>query len=146
MQRDSLRFPVGMRTWLWVSLGSLFATGVLGLVLHYGTHPEDDSGSRIQSAEPWLLRLHGLAAFIALMVLGAVYILHVKPAWNTRRNRVSGLLLTCGLILLILSGYGLYYFAGESLRNWTGYVHSFLGIVLPLLVAGHILRGRSRRP
>ena len=54
--------------------------------------------------------------------------------------------MTASLALLILSGYGLYYFAGESLRLWTGYVHDFLGVVLPLILVIHIVRGRSQRP
>ena len=146
MPRNSLRFPVSLRPWLWGSLGGLFVTGVLWLILHYGAHLDDDSNSVTQSAGSWLLRLHGLAAFVALMVLGAVYADHVSPAWHARRNRGSGLLLAGSLALLILSGYGLYYFSGESLRSWTGNVHNFLGVVLPLLVAGHVLRGRARRP
>ena len=146
MPRRLLRLPSGLRLWLWGAFGSLFATGVVWLALHYSARPEEDFGSSTHPAEPWMLRIHGLAAFVSLMVLGAVYVRHVRPAWHAGRNRGSGLLLTGSLGLLILSGYGLYYFAGESLRAWTGYVHDFLGLALPVLIAMHILRGRSQRP
>ncbi len=146
MPRKSLRFPRGLRTWFWGSFAVLFITGVLWLVLHYLGRTEDESGLTTHSMEPWLLKLHGLAAFLALMVLGAVYVRHVLPAWHAKRNRGSGLILTGSLGLLILSGYGLYYFSGESLRTWTSYLHDVLGVALPLIVVIHIWRGRSQQP
>jgi hypothetical protein len=146
MPRNSLRFPLSLRIWLWGSLGMLFVTGLLWLGLHYGTQTDEESGPAIHPAEPWLLRLHGLGAFVTLLVLGAVYVRHLHPAWQAKRNRGSGALLTGSLGLLILSGYGLYYFAGDALRSWTGFVHNALGIALPFVVAGHILRGKAGRP
>ena len=146
MPRNSLRFPLGLRNWLWIAFGSLFVTGALWLVLHYCANPENDSDAPRLPLEPWLLRIHGLAAYITLLALGAVYVRHVRPAWRAKRNRPSGTLLTGSLALLILSGYGLYYFGGESLRQWTAYLHDFLGLVLPVLLLFHILRGRARRP
>jgi hypothetical protein len=146
MPRSSLRLPFGLRLWLWGALGGLFVTGVLWLTLQSGMHPENDPGTTGQVAQSWLLRLHGLAAFIALMVFGAVYVRHVKPAWQTKRNPGSGAMMVGGLGLLTFTGYGLYYFGGETLRVWTSYLHNGLGLALPALMVAHILRGRSQRP
>ena len=146
MPRNSLRFPLGLRNLLWVALGGLFVTGVFWLVLHYSANLENDSDTTHLPLEPWLLRIHGLAAYVTRLVLGAVYVRHVRPAWRAKRNRTSGTLLTGILALLILSGCGLYYFGGESLRQWTAYLHDFLGLVLPILLLFHILRGRAQRP
>ena len=76
------------------------------------------------------MRLHGLAAFGALFVLGALAAAHVPQGWRVAsrlgwtRQRSIGLVL-CGLAAaLALTGYLLYYFAPEPVRPALGWVHA----------------------
>ena len=64
----------------------------------------------------------------------------------SRRNRVNGALFLGVFGILTLTGYGLYYAGGETLRAWTGWIHLWLGLVLPLFLAIHILLGKRTRP
>ena len=90
-----------------------------------------------------LLMLHGISAQAALLTLGAVMPIHIRLAWNARRNRSTGVLLCSLLSVLIASGLWLYY-GSEDLRDaavWSHWVFGGLGLVLfPL----HVLWGQYK--
>ena len=48
--------------------------------------------------------------------------------------------------ILTVTGYGLYYAGGESLRAWTSCIHLAVGLALPLLLILHIWLGKRTRP
>lgn len=116
------------------------ATGVAWLALHYASGAAADLP---HPAEAWLMRLHGLAAFGALFVLGALAAAHVPQGWRVvsrlgwTRQRTSGLLL-CGLAAAVaLTGYALYYFAPEPVRPALGWTHAALGFAITALALQH---------
>jgi hypothetical protein len=102
-----------------------------------------------ESASPWVpfsMKIHGAAAMAVLVVIGTLLPVHVRRAWNARRNRGTGAT-TLGLnALLIVSGYALYYLAGEGTRALTSLVHWILGLALPAVLVFHVLEARSARP
>ena len=89
----------------------LLMTGVAWLILHQ-TRGADELPSR---AEPWLMRLHGLASFGALLGLGAIAGGHVVAGWRiTRRHRWTnqrrtGIVFGTLFGLTVLTAYVLYY-------------------------------------
>ncbi len=118
---------------------TLLGSGVLWLALHYAR----GSDALPAPIEAWLMRLHGLAAFIALFafgVLGAAHVpqgLRLSRRWRWAGQRRTGLVL-CGLAAaLALTGYLLYYFAPDDVRPALGWLHSALGAAMALLVLGH---------
>jgi hypothetical protein len=117
----------------------LLLTGLGWLALHYGA----GAGELPNPLESWALRLHGLAAFGALFVLGALAAGHVPQGWHLSHRRRwagqrgSGVLLCTLAALLALSGYLLYYFAPETLRPTLGWVHALLGLAMTALLAAH---------
>jgi MFS family permease len=92
-----------------------------------------------------LLAIHGAAAMAFLVVFGALLSDHLPRGWRQRRERVSGLSLVTLCGILILSGWGLYYFGAEELRAATSTVHSVLGILLPCAMGAHVWRARRHR-
>ena len=46
-------------------------------------------------------------------------------------------------MLLTVTGYGLYYVAGESVRAWISIVHWAVGLAVPLLLAAHVYTLRA---
>lgn len=126
--------------------GALLASGLLWLALHYALGA--GAGELPHPAEPWAMRLHGLAAMVALFASGVVAAGHVPHGWRltqhrrARRQRRLGLAL-CGLgALLAASGYALYYLVPEGARPATGLAHSAAGV----LMAGVLVAHRRRRP
>ncbi len=89
------------------------------------------------------MRLHGLAAFGALFVLGALAAAHVPQGWRLSarhglaRQRRLGLALCALGAALAATGYALYYFAPESVRPALGWVHTGAGAAMALLLAAH---------
>jgi hypothetical protein len=139
------RLPVWQRRTLFGAGTLLLGSGVAWLGLHYGR--TDDSLPA--PLEAWLMRLHGLAGFIALFCFGVLAAAHVPQGLRLSRRmrwagqRGSGLLL-CGLAgALALTGYLLYYFAPDAVRPALGWLHSGLGLLMAALILGHRRRPRS---
>ena len=120
----------------------LLVSGALWLLFHYFVRVHGQFGEAPHPLESWWLRLHGAAAMLVLIVLGSLLPVHVRRGWHQRRNLLAGTILGAVGLLLIASGYALYYFGGEELRPWISVFHWVVGLsALPLLI-WHILRGR----
>jgi hypothetical protein len=139
------RLPAWQRRTLLGAGTLLLASGVAWLGLHY-SRADDGLPAPL---EAWLMRLHGLAGFVALFCFGVLAAAHVPQGLRLSRRmrwagqRRSGLLL-CGLAAaLALTGYLLYYFAPDAVRPALGWLHSSLGILMAALVLGHRRRPRS---
>ena len=130
-------------TWQRVALYAtgtvLLLTGAAWLLLHYSL----GAGDIPHPLEAWSLRLHGLAAFAGLFVLGVLAAAHIPQGWrlsHRRRwagQRSSGVMLCVVGALLSLTGYLLYYFASEAVRPALGWAHAFVGITMGVLIASH---------
>ena len=123
----------------------LLLTGAAWLAVHYSVGA--GAGELPHPIEAWSLRLHGLGAFGALFVLGALAAAHIPQGWrlsHRRRwagQRQSGLTLCVLGGLLALSGYLLYYFATEAVRPALGWAHTLAGLAMGACLAAH-RRGR----
>jgi hypothetical protein len=128
--------------WLLALAIALFASGVGWLASHYLFAAPDEFGGSRDPLAPWWLKLHGAAAMGFLVVLGTLLPVHVRRAWQFRRNRRSGAIVLGVAAVLIVSGYALYYVGYEPLRPAITVVHWVLGLAgLPALVA-HVILGR----
>ncbi len=81
----------------------------------------------------------------SLIVIGSVLPQHVKHAWLLKKNRPSGALFLGINLILILTGYGLYYAGGEELRALLSRLHGLLGLSFPILIALHVWLGWKTR-
>lgn len=129
------------RVALYLSSALLLLTGTVWLAVHYSIGA--GTGELPHPVEAWSLRLHGLAAFAGVFVLGVLAAAHVPHGWRLSQRRGwvtqrrSGLWL-CGLgALLVFSGYALYYFAPEAVRPALGWAHAGIGAVMGGLIASH---------
>ncbi|MFO1206559.1 MAG: hypothetical protein U1E63_12655 [Burkholderiales bacterium] len=121
---------------------ALAATGLLWLVPHYMLASKASFGASRHPLEPWALRLHGAAAMGFLIALGSMLPVHVRRAWQIRRNTRTGIAMLVGILLLIVSSYLLYYGSDEELRPWISDVHWALGLVLLPFLFLHDRAGR----
>ena len=124
-------------------VGALLGLGLSGLawlVLHDLLSDPDALPSPIES---WLMRLHGLAAFISLFACGLVGAQHVANGWRMRLKRASGALLIGLLALCIFLAYALYYVTSESNRAPVGLLHALVGVLVGVLYLVHRRRGAA---
>ena len=137
-----MRLSRGHLRWVYASGLALFASGALWLLFHYFVQVQGELGERPHALEVWWLRLHGAAAMLMLAVLGSLLPVHIRRGWHQRKNLLAGSVLAALALLLIFSGYALYYFGSEETRPWISAFHWVLGLGAPLLLLWHIVSGR----
>ncbi|MGR4865779.1 hypothetical protein [Caulobacter sp. LARHSG274] len=121
----------------------LWGSGVVWLGLHYFAVRQGEFGPEQSPVEPWALKVHGAVAFLALWLGGLLWGVHVVNGWGQNRRRVSGGVLLGGFLLLIVSGYLLYY-GGEAGRPAISLFHWVLGLGLPALYVAHRILERRK--
>lgn len=123
-------------------LALLVLSGLVWLGARYGLRSDPELPHPL---EAWALKLHGAATMLGLLAVGSVLPQHVRFAWRIRRNRVSGAAILSLAVGLIVTGYGLYYAADETLRPWISLGHWATGLILPAGMIWHVAAGRSRK-
>lgn len=124
----------------------LVLSGAVWLVLHYFLAKPSEFGPAVHPWEPWLLRVHGGAAMVGLIIYGSLMPIHIRRAWAIRRNIVLGITVLVVMLLLTLTGYLLYYAGGEETRPVISILHWVLGVAVPVILFWHVISGRLRRP
>jgi hypothetical protein len=89
-----------------------------------------------------LLAIHGGAAMVMLVLLGALIPIHVQRAWRGRKNRWTGAVMVTVNALLVATAFGLYYAGSDALRGLISNTHIVVGVGFPVLLLIHILTGR----
>ncbi|MBS0432831.1 MAG: hypothetical protein JSS21_10580 [Proteobacteria bacterium] len=112
-------------------------SGVLWSLLYDALGREPGDFSRT------LMQWHGAFAMLSLLAIGAMLPQHVRFAWHAARNRWSGTTMLLAAAALVVTGYGLYY-ADESLRDWSKWIHLGIGIGAIAALPLHIWLGRRR--
>lgn len=138
----SIILPGWHRRSLYAVFVLLMLSGLAWLLGYYFLRQEPELP---HSLEAVAMKVHGAAAMLALLVYGSLLPTHVRLAWRLGRNRGSGLILGLVSVALALTGYGLWYLAGEASRYWWSLLHWVPGVVLPMLLIWHILAGRKAR-
>jgi cation transport ATPase len=121
---------------------ALLISGVLWLAFHYMLTVPGEFGESRHPLEAWWLRLHGAAAMAFLVAWGTLLPIHIRRAWQLRRNYRTGVVMFSVVTVLVTTGYGLYYASGENLRLWMSVIHWGIGITaMPALIL-HVLIGK----
>jgi hypothetical protein len=138
---DSIRLKRSQIYFLYAVLALLFLSGVAWAYWNYLRPPADFE----IGAKSWAMRIHGAAAMAILVLIGMLLNGHVRFAWRACRNRANGSIFLSAFAVLTITGYGLYYAGGETLRASTSWIHLAVGLALPILLLIHILLGRRTR-
>jgi hypothetical protein len=129
---------------LYAAFSVLFVTGI-GWLLADRMKDSPSAGEAWQTAVAYLLMLHGGAAMVALMLLGALVPLHARPGWRSAKNRLTAIAMVAFNATLIVTSFGLYYAGSETIRPWMSDIHVALGLSLPVLLVVHVWVGRRSR-
>ncbi len=134
------RLEPRFRSTLYAVATALLVTGVAWLVV--------DRLKAIDLTETWqrtaayLLMLHGGAAMLMLVLLGAIIPMHVAVAWRRGTNRVTGSMMLLSNAVLVVTAFALYYTGSETWRHQASLLHIGFGLGLPVLWASHVWRGK----
>jgi len=143
---DTIRLGSWQEGAVYAATALLFLTGIVWLGAHYFLATPGDYGPTIHPAEPWMLRFHGAAAMLDLVVYGSLLPIHVRRAWSLRRNIPLGIGVLSLMAGLTITGYLLYYAGDEDTRPIYSAVHWIIGLVVPLALLLHVVTGRRRVP
>ena len=120
------RLHPAQRALVYVALAALVATGLLW---------------EADVARALLMKIHGAAAMVTLVLFGVLIARHVPTGWSAARaNRLSGTLLLATSLWLTVTGYLLYYSGSESLRDYASQTHFWVGVGFVAVFALHQLR------
>ena len=138
-----MRLEPRFRWALYAAFAVLTITGAVWLLADWRKNPlEPDVW---QDIAPVMLMLHGGTAMAALLLLGALVPLHVRRAWRSGRNRLTGPVMVTVNAVLIVSAFGLYYAGSDTLRPWVSDLHIAVGLALPPALLVHVWLGRRTR-
>jgi hypothetical protein len=138
-----MRLKSTFRLALYGVFALLFISGVLWLLADQMKNSADADSEMWQQAASFALSLHGGAAMVTLLLLGALFPMHVQRAWRAKTNRVTGIVSVVLYGLLITTAFGLYYMGSEAVRPWISYIHIAFGLAVPAVVAAHVMVGRA---
>jgi hypothetical protein len=137
-----LRLSSSFRYAIYACFAVLLLTGAGWLVADW---QKDVSSDEIwQQSMAYLLMVHGGTAMAALLLLGALFPVHLMRAWRARKNRISGSMMATFNAMLIVTAFGLYYLGSETLRPWMSWIHIAAGFSLGVWLPVHIHLGRRR--
>lgn len=128
---------------LCLSGGALALSATAWLIAHYFARSDAPEGLP-HPLEPWAMRVHGAAAMLFLIAFGAMLPIHATSGWQRRANRASGITAIALVALLTLTGYFLYYAAGDEWRAASSLLHWTAGIVAVVALIGHAVVGRRQ--
>lgn len=140
-----MRLPVLLRRLLYAVLTGSWLTGTTFFVLSRFVEIEGEFGPEKHPWQSPILAAHGAFAFLMLLAIGSLWLNHVPAGWRSGRSRRLGITLIVATALMVVSGWVLYYAAGETLRTWIGNVHFALGLLVPVALTLHIVLGRRSR-
>lgn len=144
MRNKGAKLSRRQRRWFYTVFIGLFLSGLAGGIMEYFFRNDSNMMTSTRTVSAWAMKIHGAFAMIFLIVLGSLIPTHVKKAWRANLNRGNGLFMLFLNLFLVLTGYGLYYFANENLRSRISISHWVVGLALPFLLYIHIYLGRKR--
>jgi hypothetical protein len=144
-QQVDLRLERWLRRCVYASWAVLVLSGVAWLLARYYLRPVGQFGETIHPLEPWAMKVHGAGAMAMLFFLGTILNGHIRRALRSGRNLVSGWSMIGTVALLVVTGFGLYYLAGEGERTTWSLVHWIAGLGWAALGFVHVRLGRASR-
>ncbi len=129
---------------LYLTGALLMISGLGWLTGHYLLRAPGASALGPHPSEAWWMRLHGAAVIGFLVVFGALLPGHIVQNWRQRANHYSGLCVVIVVILLALSGYGLYYLVDDRQRALTSGLHWVVGLAGAAALVVHVVLGKRR--
>jgi hypothetical protein len=125
------------------TIALLTLSGLAWLVAHFFLRPVTEFGEAVSPFEPWSMKLHGAVAMVLLFLIGSMLNNHIRRGLRARRNLNSGWSMIVMTVLLVLTGYGLYYLAGEATRPLWSWTHWVIGIGFAAGLPLHVWLGRK---
>jgi hypothetical protein len=131
--------------WVHITFIGLLFSGVGWLILHHFFLIKGSFGVEENPYQVWCLKVHGAAAMGFMVVLGALIPIHMRRNWLIHRNVGSAVPLVLSIVVMIVTGYGLYYVGSEHWRPWISAIHWIAGLLSVPALTVHVMLARKER-
>ncbi|MES2318467.1 MAG: hypothetical protein V4631_13340 [Pseudomonadota bacterium] len=121
----------------------ILASGLLLAPTTLMTRADVDVAWRLPAAaRVTMAALHTAAGLATMLLIGALWSVHMRSGWRRRKHRASGLTLALALLMLGASAVALFYAADDTLGALAALVHLAVGLGLIGQFCWHWARGR----
>lgn len=146
MAKVRSKIPLNYRIVLFTVLSLSWCTGLGLYVMQRWIRVQTPFGEGYPEQLAFTRQVHGVAAFCMIFIYGYLLASHVPEGWKQRRMRGLGLTLLLMQLLMIVSGYIIYYASDPKLLVVVKYMHFVTGLSYPLILVCHIFSGALSRP
>jgi hypothetical protein len=124
---------------------ALALSGVLLVPTTLNSYLEMDVSWRLSSnARILVTAMHVALSFLGLLLIGALWSIHIRSGWRKRQARVSGVVMLTGLALLTLTSLPVLYASHETLVSISALAHAGVGSVLVIPYLLHVIVRRKK--
>lgn len=145
MSKISAQISQNYRYFFYAMLSLSFITGSGFWLLKTFAMQEGDFGPESHFLQYPFLQLHGLAAFVMLMSLGAIFASHVPKNWRYQRGKKTGIAILSAVSFSMITAYSLYYLVSEDWHTMLANSHAIIGLMLPTILFIHIKLARQSK-
>ena len=139
-------YPKGFLTVLLAVLALLLVSGLLlaptTLTLHAQWSMTWRLSTTARSVVAWT---HASGALVTLVLLGALWTVHMRMGWRRAKSRVSGSAMVIMMALLAASALGVYYLGDGEWYGVNALLHLVLGVVVAVQLPVHWILADQRR-
>lgn len=97
------------------------------------------------AARIWASAMHAGFGFAMMLLVGAIWSIHMRSGWRRHKHRRSGLSLALLLLMLAATAIAIYYLGESASANWAAYLHLAAGVLTNVLFGWHWWRGHRSR-
>ena len=138
--RQPGKMPLWQRCSFWVLMGVCCMSGFSYLIGTELLNPPSIYASR------QVITTHGISACLTVFLFGTISMGHIRLGWILRKNKTTGIGNIVTLILMILTGLGLYY-GSEEIRDLAVLLHWISGLGFLAVLTLHLVpfRGEGKQ-
>jgi hypothetical protein len=129
--------PRRQRVGIYCILGILWVSGCVWLVLDEFFARAGEFGPMPNPWQPAVLLIHGVVSIVALYLLGWVSARHVLRWWPGGLRRLSGGTLAVCLVLLVVTGFALFFVSDDQWQRAAVLSHDALGLIVTVFGIQH---------
>lgn len=96
-------------------------------------------------ARLWTSAVHAGFGFVMMLLVGAIWSIHMRSGWRRHKHRSSGVSLAVVFLMLALTAVAIYYLGESVIANWAAYLHLVAGVLVMALFGWHWWCGRRSR-
>lgn len=139
-------YPTWFPGFIITTMTTLFLTGLLLTPTTLDMRLEWDMPWRLTSEQRlYTVAAHVLFSYVMLCLFGAIWRIHILVGMKLKQKLVSGFSLTGIMIILAITGVGIFYLGNDTASVVASVTHLLLGTLIIFFFLFHILIGIKQK-